>query len=545
MTSLRGESSEVFATPEGNLEAREYLRPVRARVKGEWQPVETDLAHSADGGVAPKVTTVGLSFSGGGDAPLVRMTKAGRELALSWPGRLPTPELDGPRATYRDVLPDVDLRMEAQEDGFTQLLVVKSAEAAANEELSELRLKLAADGMDVREADGGGLEAIDKGAQGAVFEAPQPMMWDSSTPAENPPAEGTSSESTPAESASAEGVEGAGITAKTGAGSQTAGTDGPGEPAATESGKLAPVGVTLPAGGEELVLTPDADVLRGADTTYPVFIDPQWYSPRASAWTMASKYWASSPQWKFNGESDAGLGYCNWSYCQPHDTKRLLYRLPTSKFAGKSILSAEFVVRNTWSASCTAKAVQLWRTKDISASTTWNSQNASGFWIKQLKSSSFAHGYTGCAAKDAEFDIKSAVQEAANGKWSTMTFGLRAASETDGLAWKRFSDNAFLRVQYNRPPAQLKMSQLSMEYGGVCKRPASAPRVRTLGKININNVTDPDGDNVAIQVQALWDTGDGQGLIARWKPALTSYKKSGSGFTMSLPTSIPQNKTVH
>ncbi|MFF8439013.1 hypothetical protein, partial [Streptomyces bacillaris] len=38
VTSLRGESSEVFATPEGNLEAREYLRPVRARVKGVWQP---------------------------------------------------------------------------------------------------------------------------------------------------------------------------------------------------------------------------------------------------------------------------------------------------------------------------------------------------------------------------------------------------------------------------------------------------------------------------------------------------------------------------
>ncbi|MFF8439133.1 hypothetical protein, partial [Streptomyces bacillaris] len=38
VASLRGESSEVFATPEGNLEAREYLRPVRARVKGVWQP---------------------------------------------------------------------------------------------------------------------------------------------------------------------------------------------------------------------------------------------------------------------------------------------------------------------------------------------------------------------------------------------------------------------------------------------------------------------------------------------------------------------------
>ncbi|QCW77741.1 LamG domain-containing protein [Streptomyces sp. S6] len=526
VTSLRGESSEVFATPEGNLEAREYLRPVRARVKGVWQPVETDLVRAVDGSVGPKVATVDLAFSGGGEAPLVRMRKAGRELALSWPEKLPVPETDGPRATYRNVLPDVDLRMEAQEDGFTQLLVVKSAEAAANEKLSELRLKLAADGMEVRETSAGGLEAVDEGAKGAVFEAPRPMMWDSSVP--SAPAEETGK-------ASARSARGAALSD----------AEGREEAVPTESGKLAPVGVTLPAGGEELVLTPDAEVLRGEDTAYPVFIDPQWYSPRASAWTMASKYWASSPQWKFNGQPDAGMGLCNWSYCQPNDTKRLLYQIPTSRFAGQTVLSAEFVVRNTWSASCTAKGVQLWRTKGISSSTTWNSQNASGFWIKQLASRSFAHGYTGCAAKDAEFDVKAAVQEAANGKWSSMTFGLRAASESDGLGWKRFSDKAFLRVQYNRPPGQVKMSQLSMEYGGVCKPPASAPRVRTLGKINIAGVTDPDGDNVAVQVQASWDAGDGKGVIARWNPALTSYKKSGSTFTLSLPTTIPQNKTVH
>ncbi len=126
---MRSENSEVFATPEGNLEAREYLRPVRARVKGVWRPVDTGLTRSADGSVAPKVATVDLAFSGGGDAPLVRMREAGRELALSWPEKLPAPVLEGPRATYREVLPDVDLRMEAQEDGFTQLLVVKSAEA--------------------------------------------------------------------------------------------------------------------------------------------------------------------------------------------------------------------------------------------------------------------------------------------------------------------------------------------------------------------------------------------------------------------------------
>ncbi|MFF2721413.1 LamG-like jellyroll fold domain-containing protein [Streptomyces sp. NPDC058011] len=519
---MRGETRDVFVTPEGDLEAREYLRPVRARVNGEWQPVDTDLSLSADGSVAPKVTTVKLAFSGGGETPLVRMTRAGRELALSWPEKLPAPELEGPRATYRDVLPDVDLRMEAQEDGFTQLLVVHSAEAAANEKLTELRLKLDADGMDMRETADGGLAAVDKGAGGAVFEAPRPMMWDSSNPTE-----GTQSGSARAR---------AELTA-----ADVEATD---EPAATESGKLAPVEVTLPAHGQELVLTPDTDVLRGEGTKYPVYIDPQLHSPRATAWTMASKYWAGSPQWRFNGESDAGMGFCNWNYCQPHDTKRLFYRISTAAFAGKSILSAQFVVPNTWSASCTAKGVELWRTKDISSSTTWNSQNASGFWIKQLASKSFAYGYTGCAAKNAEFDVKSAVQEAANGKWSTMTFGLRASSESDGLGWKRFSDKAHLSVKYNRPPSQLKMSQLTMKYGGVCKRPESAPRVRTLGEISINNVTDPDRDSVAVEVQASWDAGDGRGMIARWKPARTSHKPSGWDFTLSLPTTISQNKLI-
>ncbi|MFF9398989.1 LamG-like jellyroll fold domain-containing protein [Streptomyces sp. NPDC014744] len=520
ITSMRGESSDVYATPDGNLEAREYLRPVRARVGEQWKPVDTQLAKASDGSVAPQVTTVGLKFSGGGDAPLVQMTKVGRELALSWPDPLPVPQLDGATATYRNVLPDVDLRMGAQEDGFTQLLVVKSAEAAASEELAEVRMQLAADGMDVQATTQGGLQAIDHGARSAVFEAPQPVMWDSSL-SENGAASAGQPHSAPA------------------------GAVADDEPAPGDSAKLAPVGVAIPEGGKELVLTPDADVLRGKDTTYPVFIDPQWYSPRASAWTMASKYWASSPQWKFNGKPDAGMGYCNWAYCQPNDTKRLFYRIPTSKFAGKSILSAEFVVRNVWSASCSAREVQLWRTKDISSSTTWNSQNASGFWIEQLKKASFAHGYDGCAAKDAEFDVKSAVQQAANGKWANMTFGLRASSESDGYAWKRFSDKAFLRVKYNRPPSQIKMSQLTMQYGGTCKKPAGAPRVRTLGQIHANSVTDPDGDNIAVQFQADWDSGDGKGMITRWKPALTTYKKSGSSFSISLPSSVPPNKTVH
>ncbi|MFI0186964.1 LamG-like jellyroll fold domain-containing protein [Streptomyces sp. NPDC017082] len=570
VAALRSESADVYATPDGNLEAREYLRPVRTRVDGAWKPVDTDLSRTAEGTVAPGATTVGLEFSAGGDAPLVRMEKAGRELSLSWPGKLPAPVIDGSTATYRDVLPDVDLRMGAQEDGFTQLLVVKSAEAAASEQLAQLRLKLSADGMDVRENAQGGLEAVDPGAGNAVFEAPRPVMWDSSPgaataqdttgrtatrqpAAKTPAVKSASRTATTAKTASltatATTARTASLTATAAPASTAAPVDepaaGPGdEPAAGESAKLAPVAVDVPAGDKELVLTPDANVLRGKDTVYPVFIDPQWYSPRASAWTMVSKYWASSPQWKFNGEDNAGLGYCGWYYCKPYDTKRLFYRIPVSKFADKTILEAEFVVRNVWSASCSARSVELWRTKDISSSTTWNSQTASGFWIDKLKTDSFAYGFEGCSAKDAEFDVKSAVQSAANARSATMTFGMQASSETDIYGWKRFSDKAYLRVKYNRPPAQVKMSQLTMEYGGTCKKPEAAARVRTLGKIYANDITDPDGDTIAVEFQAAWDTGDGKGSVARWKPARTGYKKSGSDFVITLPSSIPENKQI-
>ncbi|MGW3950739.1 LamG-like jellyroll fold domain-containing protein [Streptomyces sp. NPDC004752] len=526
VAALRGESSEVFAMPDGNLEAREYLRPVWARAAGGWQRVDSDLVETGSGMVAPKVSTVGVEFSGGGAAPLVRMWRAGRELSLSWPTRLPEPRLAGPVATYPSVLPDVDLRMTAQADGFTQLLVVKTAAAAASPELAELRLKLSAQGLSVEETPDGGLQALDAGAQGAVFEAPKPMMWDSSP--------GTDAAGTARSSTAASGKN-AGPRAAAGAAE---------EPGAGESGKLAPVGVEVPAGQKELVLTPDAGVLKGRGTTYPVYIDPQWYSPRASAWTMASKYWASSPQWKFNGDSDAGLGYCNWSYCQPNDTKRLFYRIPVSTFAGRSILSAEFVVRNTWSASCDARTVELWQTKDISSSTTWNSQNASGFWIKQLASASFAYGYSGCAAKDAEFNVKSAVQTAADNKSATMTFGLQAASESDGYGWKRFSDKAYLRVKYNRPPSQIKLSQLTMSPGGPCVASEKMVRIRSTATVRANDVTDPDGDTVSVQFQASWDAGDGAGWKARWTSARTTSKKSGSDFSMVLPGSIPKDKHV-
>ncbi|MFE0632519.1 LamG-like jellyroll fold domain-containing protein [Streptomyces sp. NPDC058864] len=524
ITSLRGETSETYALPNGNREAVEHLRPVRARVDGEWKPVDTDLVRRADGSVGPKVATMDIAFSGGGDKqPLITLERAGRKLALSWPDALPEPVIDGSTATYRSVLEDVDLQVKASVDGASEVLVVKTPQAAANPALAELKLAMDAQGMDVRTTADGGLSVVDKAAGGPVFEAPRPMMWDSGT--------------TPASATTAAAKGAAGTPRVATKEAAAAAAEGPGA-----SANAAPIAVSVPAADDQLVLKPDRQLLKNA--TYPVYIDPQFYSPKASSWTFVSRYWASSPQWKFNGDSDSGMGYCSGDpRCKPEDVKRILYSVPTSRFAGKSIITAQFVVNETHSYSCTKSDVQLWRTKGMNSSTTWNSQNVSGYWVDLQQTLSEAKGASGdCPGGSVEFWAGRAVADAAANGWSTTTFGLRAKDENDPQSWKRFSDDAWLRVEYNQPPPQIRMSQLTQDPGGACS--STMKQVRILPTMRANDVTDPDGDTVAVQFQASWDSGDGKGYTSRWTSARTGYKKSGSDFSVSLPTTLPKSKKV-
>ncbi|WP_368660679.1 LamG-like jellyroll fold domain-containing protein [Streptomyces marincola] len=526
---LRGETSEVFATPAGTLEAREYLSPRWTRVDGAWQAVDHDLAPRPDGTVGPRAATVELSFSGGGDDDLVRMVRHGRELALTWPGELPVPVLEGPVATYPEVLPDVDLRMTAVPDGFLSLLVVRTPEAAARPEVAELRFGMRAEGLDVSVTDEGALEAVDEGSGGAVFTAPAPLMWDSGEPEEAPATATARTAAAPAAGGAGDGEAG----------------DPAGDPAEgpTEASRVARTGVEVPEGDDALVLTPDPGLLHDDATRYPVYIDPQWHSPRSSAWAMVSKTYRGTSYWKFNGKSDEGVGNCTgWYGCPSGEVKRLFYRIDTSRFAGTNVLSAEFTVRNVFSAQCSDHAVQLWRTKGISSNTTWNTQAASGFWIERLRTESFNYGGSQSHCKpagDAEFPITGAVQTAADARQSTLTFGLRASNETNQYHWKRFGSAAHLRVEYNRPPQQIPMSRLTMEYGGTCKAPAQPVHVRTLGQISAANVTDPDGDNVRVQFQVK------NGATVLWTSGLSTAKKSGSAFSAALPTDLPPDVPLH
>jgi hypothetical protein len=114
-----------------------------------------------------------------------------------------------------------------------------------------------------------------------------------------------------------------------------------------------------------------------------------------------------------------------------------------------------------------------------------------------------AKGYSGCPAGDVIFDATSAMKEAAQGGWSTLTLGLRATHEDDQLGWKRFADDADLRVRYNTPP-QPKMSDLSMNPGGICTSGSGRPAVNKppVAKAILTDPDDEDANKVSAQFQA-------------------------------------------
>ncbi|MFG3287777.1 LamG-like jellyroll fold domain-containing protein [Streptomyces sp. NPDC048179] len=515
VVSERGANREVFANPSGSLTEITHLEPVRTRRAGGWVDIDTRLRRLDGVGIAPVASATDVVFSAGGDQePLVRMVRAGRELSLSWPGTLPAPVISASSVTYPEVLPDVDLRMTAEADGFSQVLVVKSAEAAANPALTELHMPMEGRGLTVRSTVEGGLEAVDTQAGGVAFEAAQPVMWDSREAA-------TVTKSAVSRAASRT-APAAGL------------YDGPGDASARAD-------VRASVTGNSLLLVPDPELLSGADTHYPVFIDPAWSSPRASAYGMVSRAYPDSDFYKFDGADDSGMGFCPPNFtglkCAPNDAKRLFYKLPVTSFAGKSINSAEFVVRETFAYNCTKQPVEFWRTKPLTSTTSWNDQKVSGYWIDQMPTVTAAKGATAaCPDGDLEFNAKDAVVWAAANKQTSLTFGLKAPNESAENQWKRFAGNGFLRVEYNNPPSQPKQSQLTMNPGGTC---TLAPKAVNVIPKATAVLSDPDKDQVYAEFKVEWDSGDG--WKEHWNSGRIGPKASGQPYTITLPSTIPQN----
>ncbi|MFF1482305.1 VCBS repeat-containing protein [Streptomyces sp. NPDC058301] len=431
VVSARTESSDEWANPDGSFSVKRYGSPIRVFRDGAWVAADPTLVFAADGSVVPKASTVSVVFSGGGDGLLLKGIRDGRTLTLGWPRTLPKPTLAENVATYANVLPDVDMQLKAEVDGFSQLLVVKTAEAAKNPELETVKYSLQAAGLAVsKDADTGVISAVDPAGQ-AVFSSPPPVMWDSTT---------LSSDG---------GQVKTGLTAP--ASATGSGFD---QPAGAKS-SLMPSSLS----SSTLSIVPDQTLLGASDTKYPVYIDPLWsgssYSERQH-WTRVYKKWPTNSY--YDAKDVARVGF-------EHETdgvSRSFFQLDTAKLKGAKVVQSTFRIKNVWSWSCQARPVQLWETGPISRKTNWNNQPGR-IGSTPLKTVDESKGWSSssCPAGNLEFDVTPKMKTVADQGKASITLGLSATAEDergdqpeeDTFSWKKFDPKtAVLETKFNRVP---------------------------------------------------------------------------------------------
>ncbi|MGW6796402.1 LamG-like jellyroll fold domain-containing protein [Streptomyces chartreusis] len=448
----RSEDTTIYANPDGSTFTLEQsVAPVRvATADGGWQAPDATLMRRTDGTVAPKAAAVSMEFSGGGaDDPLVSIEEHGQSLAIGWQGVLPEPELDGASALYRDVLAGVDLKVTASTEGFRHILVVKTPQAAAQPELARIEYSLQASELSVVRNNSGGYNAVDANGNW-VFRAPRAQMWDSA---------GTSQVASAVAKLSLQ----AGDVA---AGSAEGANDGlPGnEPTAGDTVKAMDVEVD----GDSLTVTPDPGLLADTEAQhFPLYIDPTVTWGEAERTLLRSDGYESYG-WG-NGEDDLGkgVGKCGtWSgyYCGPGYVQRLYFEFSPANLKGKRVLDATFRVTEPWAFQCDPRWVQLYRTNNISSSTTWASRPAALDLVgdRNVSAGRGSSCDPGSPSAPIEFNddpsenyenLTPTVKSFADGKFSRLTLLLKAKDEGDASAWKRFRNDAVLAVTYVGLPA--------------------------------------------------------------------------------------------
>jgi concanavalin A-like lectin/glucanase superfamily protein/VCBS repeat protein len=432
ISTLRSETEQTFAKPLGGYTTERSMEPRWARKPdGSWTGIDTALRVSG-GVVSPVASALPVEFSAGGGGPAARVRSGDRELAITWPfGALPAPTLSGSAATYAEVLPGVDLTLTASPVGFSEVLVVKTAQAALNPKLAKVMFGFATRNVTAGVTAAGGVEAKDNQGR-VVFTSPTPLMWDSA------PAPGVAKAKAAGE--------------------------------AVSQRRVATMPVTTDNG--ELVVTPDAAMIADTTTRYPVFIDPSWSGRlQNNAWTLVSSKLSDSAFWQGGGflQNAADIGavgtgltcdsYSATGAClSPTYNVRSYFQMDVSAMKGKSISGASFRIEQRWAWGCgnggSSATVRV--TNDIGGGTTWNNQPQ--WWGNEWASSSPANHKLGalhnCAGPgDVEFEMTGVVRHAAAANWDFITFVIHVGDENVVDQWKRFNEaTPVLAIDYNSLP---------------------------------------------------------------------------------------------
>ncbi|WP_030199864.1 ricin-type beta-trefoil lectin domain protein [Streptomyces sp. NRRL S-87] len=433
---LTTESTETVANPDGrSLSVKSHAQPVRVKRGGAWKALDATLRVGPGGTVTPAVTGAALVLSGGGTGPLATITTPdGKKLSVTAPFALPKPTLRGATATYAAVLPDVDLKVTALRDGgWREVIVVRTAKAAADARLKRLRFPVATTGLKLAADKGGNLTLKD--ARGAVrMHAPTPFQWDSSHAA--PQATDKAAQRAAASADAAPGVRSS--------------AEQPGDGA-----KVSRMAVAATDGA--IVLTPDARTLgKGAG---PWYLDPT-VSVDGRREVNAQVQENHPTTSNVNTLSTLGVGYCGYSDCTGSGGFR--YRsyfqigIPSVLYADGSrgtaqISSATLSAQVTQaSAPSTNKPIGLWSTGMIPGGASWNNQPCGTGSIMAGCTKVGTASIVGTG--QINYDVKDWIQRAANERWPNWTVGFAAENEYEKYYRHHLGADPTITINYDIAP---------------------------------------------------------------------------------------------
>jgi hypothetical protein len=394
------DESTIQANPNGSFTYTATVQPTRVKKNGTWVAIDTTLQRNEDGTLTPIASPSGVAFSAGGRTPLATLTgPGGQKLAVSWPGSLPSPTVSGATATYRNVLPGVNLELtDTQYGGYTEQLVITSAKAAANPALSDIHFRTSTSGLTLSRTGAGGIQATD--SSGAVrFTSPTATMWSSA------PAAATAGARKAADAV-----------------------------AQADTAPAAEVGVRISPGGLDLL--PPTSALTGKNVSYPVVIDPTVSPKYTNNWTWVSQTDSGTSYWQGGNnthDTNAHVGDDDWTD-PSFGVTRSLFSLDMSGLAGTNVTAASFSVEeqgptSSWSGN---RQLDLHGAAGFNSSTNWNNQPAA--WSPYTAGQFPSLDTDGTGSGD--FDVTTLVQNAVAAGYNSQTMVVEADNESDDTAYR-------------------------------------------------------------------------------------------------------------
>lgn len=522
VAALTTATTVTYAEPEGGFAVREDVLPQRVRVAGHWVNVSTVLRLVMGRLVPVAVPGDVVSFSAGGSGALAVISSGGSSLGLSWPGRLPVPAVSGASATYRDVLPGVDLVMTAtsvESGGFREVLVVRSAAAARNPALRRLELRVTATGTRLTAGKDGSLLAVARRA-GGFYSAAPPVMWDSSR--------ALTSRALAAEARSAEAAGESVVSADEAVGAVSSAA-GPGPGA-----RVARIADAVTGGGSALSLVPAAAMLGASGVTYPEYLDPdvQWQAstgdeqayddvqsscPDASHYDDPS-YWSEGVGYEPDGcEGNSGTAYAYYqvaikSVVHGGTVNAATVYAPVA-YSGDCVTDADVTL--SWTGAIHGSVA----TDGTGEGTDWDNKPGVTEDVRTADVKPDAESCNGSydtnpdAWSGASWDVTSIGKRAAADHWSNFTF--RLWEKDDGGSdtyWRRFTPDPYIWIQYTQAPD--KPSGLGISTGGAVAGCLSSP-YPWVGELSSGGtelsavVSDKDGDELGGMYQYRTTTDSG------------------------------------